>query len=225
MQLRPSHDFALAAAARITCCATLVSSACRPEAGTPVNEIEVAQQDTGTPPVVAEPDPYVSDPELDPSLRKQPITEAQMQIERCQGEVTAAIERGGFGPQQESCCLTLARSVYDVKRLEGMDPATAEQQQQGDYEIWWSVQGQCCPLVDWSESACTPWGPPTPPSRFASAPTPGGQLDLRVLARAQRPAGLDGQMIDDRLRAAAIATWRARMVNEYGSAPVFEGLV
>lgn len=45
-------------------------------------------------------------------------------------------------------------------------------------------------------------------------------LDLRAAARALRPT-LDA---DPALRGAAIATWRQRMINEYGSAAVFAGL-
>ena len=47
-----------------------------------------------------------------------------------------------------------------------------------------------------------------------------GTLDLRVAARAHQPA----LPSVPELRDAAIATWRGRMVNEHGSARVFEGL-
>lgn len=45
-------------------------------------------------------------------------------------------------------------------------------------------------------------------------------LDLTREARRLRPT----LAVDDTLRAAAIATWRQRMLNEYGSAPVFTAL-
>ncbi len=45
-------------------------------------------------------------------------------------------------------------------------------------------------------------------------------LDLREAARANRPAIPDAP----HLRDAAIATWRGRMINEHGSAQVFEAL-
>jgi hypothetical protein len=45
-------------------------------------------------------------------------------------------------------------------------------------------------------------------------------LDLRTAARAELPR-LD---CDDATRAVALATWRGRMINEHGSAPVFEAL-
>ena len=224
MQLRPSHEFALAAAARISCCAALVSIACRP-ATTDAPEVGEAESDSGPSPVIAEPDPYVSDPEMDPSLRKQPKTEARLTIERCQDEVSTAAAKGPLAQQQDSCCRTLAKNVYDPKATEGMTPEAAAEQQTKDWNIWTAVYDSCCSLINYEESACTPWGPPTPPSRYASEPAVPTRLHLRALARAQRPAGLEDRMLDDRLRSAAIATWRARMVNEYGSAPVFEGLV
>ncbi|MCB9526670.1 MAG: ferritin-like domain-containing protein [Myxococcales bacterium] len=46
-----------------------------------------------------------------------------------------------------------------------------------------------------------------------------GMLDLRAAAQALAPA-----LPEPQHRAAAIATWRGRMVNEYSSAPVFAGL-
>lgn len=77
---------------------------------------------------------------------------------------------------------------------------------------------------------CTPWGPPTPPSgalgdHAAShrSPHSGRRLDLREQARPARPTLARSPSLDA-LRSAAIATWRGRMVNEYASARVFEGL-
>jgi hypothetical protein len=226
MQRRPSHDFALSVAARVSCCAALISIGCHRSPTDSPEPVDDAELETATAPVVvAEPDPYVSDPELDPSLRPSPISSARLEIQRCQDEVAASVASGPLGPTSESCCRTLARAVYEQPSLEGMDAEAAAAAQTRDYEIWGNVYNPCCNLIDYSESACSPWGPPMPPSQFARAPEPGTRLDLRRAARAQRPAGIDAHMLDDRVRAAAIATWRARMVNEHGSAPVFEGLV
>lgn len=49
----------------------------------------------------------------------------------------------------------------------------------------------------------------------------GALLDLSEAARRVMPPLGD---VDPKLRAAAARTWRGRMVNEHGSAPVFEGL-
>jgi len=83
----------------------------------------------------------------------------------------------------------------------------------------------CCSALGWaSGGACTPWGPPMPPSLAARPRGAGGVLDL---GRPSRTARLDarlGPIAAGNLRSAAVATWRGRMVNEYGSARVFEGL-
>ncbi|MBX7078907.1 MAG: ferritin-like domain-containing protein [Nannocystaceae bacterium] len=54
------------------------------------------------------------------------------------------------------------------------------------------------------------------------------RLDLRGWSRALQPTLPDPdrlpQGLGPQVRAAAIATWRARMINEHGSAPVFEAL-
>jgi hypothetical protein len=223
-KLRPSHDFALAAAARVSCCAALLAVGChRSSTTSPEKDTELG---AGTAPaVVAEPDPYQSNPELDPSLRPKPVSEARLTLDRCQTELKTAVAAGPLGPQQDSCCRTIAKSIYEPPPTEGMDEEAVAQQQARDWEVWGEVQGGCCRLINYEEAACTPWGPPTPPSMFARAPERAGRLDLRAQARARRPAGFTEHHIDDRLRAAAIATWRARMVNEHGSAPVFEGLV
>jgi hypothetical protein len=76
--------------------------------------------------------------------------------------------------------------------------------------------------------ACTPWGPPNPahfgPRRAVHVSgSPRRWLDLRHVARARRPR-LPADPRLDALRPAAIATWRARMVNEHASARVFEAL-
>jgi hypothetical protein len=228
MQLRPSHEFALSAAARVSCCAALISIACHRSPTDSSEPSDDAELETATAPVVvAEPDPYASDPELDPSLRPSPMSSARLEIQRCQDEVVASVASGPLGPTSESCCRTLARAVYEQPSLEGMDAEAAAAAQTRDYEIWGGIYSSCCDLIQYSESACSPWGPPMPPSQLAHAEASGAKtnLDLRALARAQRPAGIDAHMLDDRTRAAAIATWRARMVNEHGSAPVFEGLV
>ncbi|MFN3202940.1 MAG: ferritin-like domain-containing protein [Bradymonadia bacterium] len=50
-------------------------------------------------------------------------------------------------------------------------------------------------------------------------------LDLRAPAQATaRHCGLDFEDLQPALRRAALATWRGRMMNEYGSCAVFEGL-
>lgn len=83
----------------------------------------------------------------------------------------------------------------------------------------------CCANVEKDSNemhaACTPWGPPTPPSMIASEElTSGGMLDLRELARTVSVALPALPSIEG----AAIETWRGRMVNEYASSRVFAAL-
>jgi hypothetical protein len=73
--------------------------------------------------------------------------------------------------------------------------------------------------------ACTPWGPPLPPRHTSSrrrAASHGRMATLSLRRAARRVAPVVPHL--PHLRRAAIATWRARMVNEHGSASVFEGL-
>lgn len=219
--MRPSHEHALAATARISCATLVWVAACRPSTSAPP---PVANEDASQPVVVAEPDPYASDPALDPSLTKPPISSARATIEQCQAQVTDVLSRGALGPEDARCCEALAKNVYSPLDTE-VDEATAAERSRKDSDHWWSISGSCCSLIGHAEAACTPWGPPTPPSLLAREPAePPTWLDLRSLARAARPALPDAAAIDERLRGAAIATWRARMVNEHGSARVFEGL-
>jgi len=84
----------------------------------------------------------------------------------------------------------------------------------------------CCANVDKTgdnqlHAACTPWGPPTPPAMFARADAiAAGALDLREAART---IGVAVPSMPH-LEAAAIETWRGRMVNEYASSRVFAAL-
>jgi hypothetical protein len=75
---------------------------------------------------------------------------------------------------------------------------------------------------------CSPWGPPVPPSVTARAgrhPQRGARAGRRMLSlRSQARRAAPAIPALPHLREVAIATWRARMVNESGSARVFEGL-
>jgi hypothetical protein len=226
MQRRPSFEFALAAAARVSCCAALVSVACHKSTDSTPADVEGGELDgDAQPTVIVEPDPYVSDPELDPSLNLPPVSEARLEVERCQAQVSAAFEGGALGPADDGCCHTLAKNVHEPVDGANVDPEIAEERAIRDRDYWWSVYDACCQRIQYEGPACSPWGPPTPPTMLAQHSEPPAWLDLRSLARAQAPADIDADDLDERVRAAAIATWRARMVNEYGSAPVFEGLL
>lgn len=218
MKLRASHEFAIAAAARVSCCATLLATAgCTRSEGTPTSEQPV---DHDSSVVVVEPDPYASDPALDPSTREEPKSEERLALERCQEQVGAAVSNDKFDGSQEACCQSMAEHVYG-----GEHDQRSEAERQRDQDMWMNVAGPCCDLIGFGVAACTPWGPPMPPSLLASRSLPSRTLNLRRRARAWAPRGIASDTLEPQLRAMAIATWRARMVNEHGSAPVFEGLV
>ncbi len=86
----------------------------------------------------------------------------------------------------------------------------------------------CCLRLRFpSGASCTSWGPPPPPamnSRSTTPTTPSFDapelVDLRAAARASMPRIVaDASLIE-----VAQATWRGRMVREYGSSSVFESL-
>lgn len=220
--MRPTHELALAATARISCATMVWLAACERPSAAPVSEPASPE-----PVVVAEPDPYAGDPSRDPSTNQAPISAARLEVETCQSQIDAAVAKGPLDAEHERCCSLLANNLYQPVDDPAADQATREARSAADSQQWWNVSGQCCTLTGYREAACTPWGPPMPPARLAAhtqaASEPPAWLDLRELARAARPR-LDIPN-DPHLRDAAIATWRGRMINEHGSARVFEGLV
>jgi hypothetical protein len=222
MKLRASHELAIAAAARVSCCATLVTAAACPRSDTTPTTEQPAEQNPSA--VVVEPDPYASDPALDPSTREPPKSEERLALEQCQARVVTAAADGQLEAAHDPCCRAMADSYFNRSDAELTEQDAIERFQK-DSELWMQVAGPCCDLIGFEVAACTPWGPPMPPSLLASRSQPAKPLNLRRRARAWQPRGLDGARIEPRVRAMAIATWRARMVNEHGSASVFEGLV
>jgi hypothetical protein len=92
----------------------------------------------------------------------------------------------------------------------------------GDFKHHWD----CCNSMDNHDEgrSCTPWGPPVPPpmaSTQARDATDASVLDLREAARRHLLTSLPDLPA---LRGSAVATWRARMINEHGSARVFDAL-
>jgi hypothetical protein len=73
----------------------------------------------------------------------------------------------------EACCQEVAEG-YDANDLEGLDG--------------WATRMECCELLEWRGSlACTPWGPPRPPSlRFRKGQALEKVLAVRRAALGQR---------------------------------------
>lgn len=141
-----------------------------------------------------------------------PGREAAAEAACCEGVVDAALraDAGVSSPRAMACCATLA-AWYDRPEQRGAGWSTSD------------ARFVCCSALHWKGSlTCTPWGPPVPPAdRLPPAPTPGADwLDLRPAARAAMPALPPLPA----LYAAAVPTWRARMVNEHESSAVFAAL-
>ena len=63
--------------------------------------------------------------------------------------------------QEVKDCCALTAAYYDALAIESGDGMY-------DYTVieGWEYRDQCCTAIEWSDgsTACTPWGPPTPPS-------------------------------------------------------------
>jgi hypothetical protein len=227
---RESHQRALRATARVACAAA-VFGGCQGKQQ-PSNEravVHVPSAASGALPT--DPEPAASDeaPAVPPraSASSAPGASASAvaespELRACRGTVDAArgtgsmAKHGALKSEVKACCQKLAQH-YDAI-----------------HESWMGDQrSYCCSGLGWTGSmACAPWGPPVPPGLCAArdceplSAEPGSvesaatTLDLRVDARAHAP-DVDAPAA---LRDAAVATWRARMVNEHGSAGVFEAL-
>lgn len=79
-------------------------------------------------------------------------TDEPADFETCLTEVEAMVsdETTKLPEEARECCSTIAEH-FDASGLSFMGE--------------WDTRGQCCDLLEWrGTSACTPWGPPTPPS-------------------------------------------------------------
>lgn len=147
---RDSFTKALIATAKIACCASLLNVGCRTK--TPIETAEPTPNSNDTTNVVEEDS---SHPEEGVS------TEA---YEECAPVLRGAFADGAFpdattvSQEIKDCCaltaeyydnLAMANGIYDYGVIDS-----------------WTEREQCCAVNNWSDGsmACTPWGPPTPPS-------------------------------------------------------------
>ena len=132
---------ALRATARIACCASLVGLvACQTKA-----EDSASTSDTS---VAAEPEAQVGEPE------NQIVVPEEPNFEECMIAIDAGFADENFDTSTllDCCMLTTEEVGYD------------ELYNNPDYA---SLQENCCEEIATQgefSSACTPWGPPTPPS-------------------------------------------------------------
>lgn len=201
----PTRLAALRAAARLAlpftlagCGATVTAE--RPRADVPSPEVSEVAAD------VAPEAPTARCEEADP--RREPAAEAAC-CERLVDDALRA-DAGVSSPRAMACCAALA-AWYDLPAQRNAGWTASE------------ARYVCCSALRWQGSlTCTPWGPPVPPAdRLPSPPDlTDAWLDLRPAARAAAPA-LPPMPA---LYAAAVPTWRARMVNEHESSAVFAAL-
>ena len=155
---RESFTKALRATAKIACAASLLNVSCKnktpAEVATPdlsqTIEMENEDMSSGTP------------VELPDSIANEPATPSSAEYEACQPIIEEGFAKEEF-PRSENIseevkdCCALTAEYYDALSSET-----------GNFNVTmdWEHRDQCCSALDWrgGTMACTPWGPPTPPS-------------------------------------------------------------
>lgn len=227
-----TFERALAAAARLTCCAALLGAGGSCHGGQSDAPDDVSEHSVKPPPAVV-----VESSAADPNNAEQLAAYRTSRLDACAAmidqEFAPSDMKRGENPELADCCALVgeAQQAYwedRAKREEGIKGGLDEAVPA--YAEGWMMRGyHCCQINAWDGPECTPWGPPTPPSfeRGHEVRSPrAAVLDLRVAASEQArlrfgPAGLRASPA---LVRRARATWLGRMINEHGSAEVFEGL-
>ena len=158
---RESFTKALRATAKVACAASLLNVSCKSKA-----PVEVATPTTTT---IAEPFPGsssdvdVSSPQIEDNLGRDSENDpTESEFKECQPVINATFANDAFPMPDEiskevkDCC-ALTAAYYDALSFKT-----------GDFNLntEWENRNQCCSALEWSDGsmACTPWGPPTPPS-------------------------------------------------------------
>jgi len=154
---RDSFTQALRATARVACAASLLNVGCKVKTPSQVATPNTAPKTTNT---AAKQTP---DTIRDSENSSDPTEETYAE---CQPFIKDIFANDNF-PEAESIsqevkdCCALTAAYYDalaIKSGNGMY----------DYTVidGWKHRDQCCTAIEWSDgsTACTPWGPPTPPS-------------------------------------------------------------
>ncbi len=142
---RESFNNALRATAKIACAASLLQVGCRSKTSTEVAtpQTKNAIENTNIP------------------IKNVTAQDGDDNFNNCQNIIKEAFATEEF-PSRESIsqevkdCCTLTAEYYDALALDN---------QIMDYSAW-EHRNECCSAVEWSDGsmACTPWGPPMPPS-------------------------------------------------------------
>ena len=174
---RDSFTQALRATAKIACAASLLSVSCRSKTPSQVaepNTNDTAEtemsdtnedtstdtEDTSTNTEDTSKDTEDTDTEdTNTSTPEEEYAECLPLIEETFANVDFP-ETDTISQEVKDCC-ALTAAYYDTLALESGDGMY-------DYTVidGWEYRDQCCAAIEWSDgsTACTPWGPPTPPS-------------------------------------------------------------
>ena len=145
---RESFTKALRATAKIACAASLLNVGCKSKTPT-----EVASPATST----------IEEPNIEENLELDPSSDpTEREFKECQPVIRAEFANDTFPMPEEisqevkDCC-ALTAAYYDALSFKT-----------GDFSLntEWENRNECCSALEWSDGsmACTPWGPPTPPS-------------------------------------------------------------
>ncbi|MGH7282463.1 MAG: hypothetical protein ACRELY_13130 [Polyangiaceae bacterium] len=224
-----AHREALRAAARLAFSAAVLGG-CSPATPTPTpapTQVATIGNPPPSPPASMEPPPNAT-PE--PSASQAPLDAAACDalVARTFPGVPTRVDPKTAPSGLVACC--------EDRALERYDPNCCSFLFSSGTISWKTPNGADRDIDDREHRilrSCSPWGPPMPPSARARARTSHRIAERRSRGNSRgrtlslrKPARRHALTVPDlpSLREAAIATWRARMVNEHGSARVFEGL-
>ena len=154
---RESFTNALRATAKIACAASLLHVGCKSktplEVATPNNStVDTQEQSTKSP----------TEPTNPLSVPSEDTDPTDTDFSQCQPVITTAFADDSFPmpdevSQEIKDCCALTAAYYD---------ALGAKTTNFNIAMDWEHRDQCCSALEWSDGsrACTPWGPPTPPS-------------------------------------------------------------
>ena len=151
---RESFTKALRATAKIACAASLLNVGCKNKAPAAVAAPTNTQTSPIEQPLQESPDsPFENDSNMDPT---------ESEFKECQPVISATFANDAFPmpediSQEVKDCCALTAAYYDALSFKTGDFALNTE---------WENRNECCSALEWSDGsmACTPWGPPTPPS-------------------------------------------------------------
>lgn len=157
---RDSFTQALRATAKVACAASLLNVGCKVKTPSQVatpNTSDTAETQT------SDTSDDTSTEILDTGTGSDPAEEAYAECQPLIEDVFANDtfpDADSISQEIKDCC-ALTAAYYDALAIESGDGMY-------DYTVidGWEHRDQCCAAIEWSDgsTACTPWGPPTPPS-------------------------------------------------------------